>query len=453
MTTPSTRHRYCIIGAGYVGNGVAKAFTDAGIDYDQLEATDHIGGNWAHGVYDSAHLISSRRSTQYADHPMPGHYPDFPSAAQMLAYLNDYVDRFGLRERIVLNAEVVSCAPLDPRGLTGWRVETADGEVRHYRGVVVCNGHYWKKNIPSYPGTFTGHQIHSKDYKRPADFGPGPRVLVVGPGNSGSDMAVEAAATFGHADVSMRRGYWFLPKTVFGIPSSELDRINVPIPVQRVAMKAALLMSQGLYRQYGLPHPDHKLFSKDVTVSTALLYALRHGKVTPRPEISGFDGSTVRFADGSRSDYDTIVWATGFHTAFPFLDDSTFVWEDGQPLLIEHVLVPGLANLYVFGLVAPRSGAGRMITRGSRLLAEAVRAQEPLGRPLSDFLGQRGRADGSILAGNAELLAGIRRLRRRLGRVSARTRRPGGAGPSPRTPAAFPTSAGNPRSTNQEFES
>ena len=120
-----TERRQCIIGAGYAGNGVAKAFRDAGIPYDHLEQTDHVGGNWAHGVYDSTHIISSRDSTQYADFPMPRDYPDFPSREQVLDYLNAYVDHFGLRERIEFGSEVVRLTPLDERGLNGWRVELA----------------------------------------------------------------------------------------------------------------------------------------------------------------------------------------------------------------------------------------------------------------------------------------------------------------------------------------
>ncbi|MGV7434433.1 NAD(P)-binding protein, partial [Mycobacterium kansasii] len=74
--------RHCIIGAGYTGLAVAKAYADLGLDYDHVEATDAIGGNWSHGVYDSTFLISSKDVTEYPDYPMPDHYPDFPSAAQ-----------------------------------------------------------------------------------------------------------------------------------------------------------------------------------------------------------------------------------------------------------------------------------------------------------------------------------------------------------------------------------
>ncbi|WP_424187786.1 flavin-containing monooxygenase [Actinokineospora sp. G85] len=410
----STTRRFCVIGAGYAGNGLARALKQAGVPYDQFEATGEIGGNWAHGVYDSTHLISSKRSTQYVEYPMPAHYPTFPSRAQMLAYLNDYVDHFRLREHIEFDTEVTAVRPLDRNGTAGWRVTLSTGEQRDYAGVVVANGHYWERNIPAYPGTFTGKQLHSKDYAHPADLGDDGRVLIVGGGNSASDLAVEAAATFGSADMSMRSGYWFIPKTIFGIPSSEWDRVWLPMPVQRLGFRLLLRLSYGRYERYGLPKPNHPLFTKDVTVNSSLMYALLHGKVRPRKEIARLDGTTVHFVDGTSGRYDTIVWATGFRTRFPFLDESMFVWENSQPLLIEHTLVPRYANLYIWGLVAPRSGAGKIISTGSDFLAEAVAAQRLFPIPLSDLLGRRFRARSSILAGSAEILGRIRSARRAL---------------------------------------
>lgn len=413
MTT-DRRDRVCVIGAGYAGNGLAYALKSAGIAYDQVEATDRIGGNWSHGVYDSTHLISSKTATQYVEHPMPTDYPTFPSAAQMLAYLESHVERFGLAEHLELNTSVTRVWPVDANGMAGWYVELADGEVRHYRAVAVANGHYWERNLPTYPGDFTGRQLHSKDYKRPEDFGPGGRVLVVGAGNSASDLAVEASATFGSADIAMRRGYWFIPKTIFGIPSSEWDRVWLPMPLMRAGFKQLLRLSYGDYRRYGLSKPDHKLFTKDVTVNSSLMYALQHGRVRPRPEIERFENHTVHFKDGSCTDYDTIVWATGFNTRFPMLDESMFAWENGQPMLVEHCLVPRFANIYVWGLVAPRSGAGRIISHGSAFLAEAMQAQEAFDEPLSDVVARWIPARTNILAGSAEILGRIRLARQGL---------------------------------------
>jgi cation diffusion facilitator CzcD-associated flavoprotein CzcO len=414
MATPDrVPPRYCIIGAGYAGLAAAKGFTDAGLDYDQFEAKEQVGGNWFDGVYDSTTMISSKDATAYADHPMPADYPMFPSRAQMLAYLQSYAVRFGLDRRIRLNTLVDAVTPLDPTGRSGWKVRLASGEEHEYAGVVVANGHYWKVNIPEYPGEFAGKQLHSKFYNNPDDV-EGTRVLVVGAGNSGCDLAVESSNAFGSADLSMRSGYWFLPKTMWGIPISALDTFYQPLWLQRAALKTALRMTVGSYERYGLPKPNHDLFDKDVTVNSTMMYAVQHGRVRPRPEISHYEGKRVHFVDGTSDEFDTILWATGFHTDFPFLDRGLFTWENGQPKLISHLLPPGLANLYLWGNVAPRAGVGRTLTQGGRLIADLVVAQRTLDRPLSELVGAAMKPQSSMLSGQGELLLLIRSMRRLL---------------------------------------
>src|SRR5579875_2628843 len=184
--------RYCIIGAGYSGLGIAHAFQEAGIAFDIFEKNDDVGGNWLNGVYDATHIISSRNSTGYEEYPMPASYPDFPSRQQVLDYLRSYADHYGLRRYIQFGRRVERIEPLDPRGLSGWRVTLDDGRSLEYRGVIVANGHHWDRRYPHYPGSFSGKTLHSKDYKNADDF-EGERVLVVGAGNSGCDIAVEAA--------------------------------------------------------------------------------------------------------------------------------------------------------------------------------------------------------------------------------------------------------------------
>lgn len=404
--------RYCVIGAGYAGLAAAKALADLGIAYDHLEAADAVGGNWSHGVYDSTHLISSKRKTQYTDFPMPTHYPDFPNAVQMRDYLRSFADHFGLTGRIELGAEVTSVAPLDDRGLAGWRVVVNGDDVREYAGVVVANGHYWQTRIPTYPGNFTGQQIHSKEYRSPADF-KGDRVLVVGAGNSGCDLTVEAANTFGTSDLSIRRGYWFLPKYVLGRPTSEYDVLSLPVPrlVEAAVFRALIRVGMGRYDQFGLPKPDHGLFDQDIVVNQQLPYYLRHGRIRIRPEVERFDGNTVHFVDGSSGEFDTIVWATGFETVFPFLADGLLAWRDGQPLLLERTLPPGLANLYLYGLVAPRSGAGELLTSSARVVAEMILVQQRLPVALADLVELIAKPTSSILAGGPELRWQLRRSR------------------------------------------
>ena len=396
------RDRVCLIGAGYVGIGVARELQRAGIAYDQLEAREEVGGNWRYGVYESTHMITGKRVTEFPEYPMPARYPAFPSHRQMLAYLRDFVDHFGLERSIECGREVVRCEPLDRDGSAGWEVELNGGEVRHYRAVLVANGHHWEPNVPEYPGSFSGQSLHSYAYKRPADLGPaGARVLVVGAGNSACDIAVEASTWSGTADISMRGGYWFLPKTAFGIPVSNMTTLPIPTVVQRPLVRLLVATMVGGAGRYGIPKPDHELFTKDVTVNTTMLSALQHGRVRYRPSIERLDGSTVHFSDGTTGDYDTIVWATGYKTVVPFVGDRILQWENGHPVLIRTVFVPGFANLYVVGAATIRAGGGDLIPRFGALLARILKLQEQLDIPISNLLGYVVPATSSPMLGGA----------------------------------------------------
>jgi len=260
--------KFLIIGAGPCGLGVAKALKESGISYIQAEADGEVGGNWFHGVYESAHIISSRQTTEFPDFPMPAGYPDFPSRRQMADYYRLYADTFGLRENIRFNTKVVMCAPLEN---DGWEVEFASGEKQVFKGIVVCNGHHWDRRYPNYPGKFTGEWMHSKDY-RSSDQLANKRVLVIGGGNSACDIVSEAARTASEAHLSIRRGYWFLPKTLFGRPSAESPAIYLPLFLQRLMLRAMIRVIIGKYSDYGLPHPDHKIFEHHPTVSSEVLH-------------------------------------------------------------------------------------------------------------------------------------------------------------------------------------
>ncbi len=102
---------YCIIGGGAIGIGVAKCLMEAGIDCEIIEAEDDFGGNWyfsseAGRVYRSAHLISSKTNTQLSDFPMPEDYPSYPNHEQMLKYLRQIAEAFGLYDRVRFSTRV-----------------------------------------------------------------------------------------------------------------------------------------------------------------------------------------------------------------------------------------------------------------------------------------------------------------------------------------------------------
>ena len=188
--------RYCIVGGGPAGLVMARAFEREGIPYDIVERHDALGGIWdidnpGSPMYESAHFISSKYTSYFYGYPMPAEYPDYPSRAQVLAYVRSFARAYGLDRHAQLGVAVVSAAPV----ADGWEVLLSDGRAPP----VPRRGLRQRRDLapaacPSYAGQdrFLGEVRHSVTY-RSADELRGRRVLVVGGGNSGVDIACDAA--------------------------------------------------------------------------------------------------------------------------------------------------------------------------------------------------------------------------------------------------------------------
>lgn len=377
-----TREKHLVIGAGPVGLAMAAALKNHGIAYDQVDASTGVGGNWRHGVYRTAHIVSSKKSTQYADYPMPESFPDFPGADRMLAYLESFARDRKLFGSCTFQKAVERAEPCDDGA---WRVRFAGGETRFYKGVLICNGHHWDRRFPELPGEFSGEILHSKDYREPSAF-EGKRVLVIGGGNSGIDMACDGGRFGKSCDISLKSGYWYLPKIVFGKPLTDIPIWRLPVFLQRLILKAIIRMSIGDYRRYGLQRPNHKLFERHPAFGTDLLNAIRLGRVTPRPAIARVDGNTVEFTDGTNGIYDMIVAATGFHTSFPFLPKDLVKVENGVVQAYGGAFVDGVPGLYLIGWAQARNGFGRLITPAADLYARMIKLQDELTLPIGTLL-------------------------------------------------------------------
>lgn len=375
--------RFLVLGAGPIGLELAKALAEQQLPYDHVEATDHVGGNWAHGVYETAHIISSRKTTEYPDFPMPKHYPAFPGKQEMCDYFNAYADRFDLRSRIEFNTRVTQIRKVG----AGWRVEFEGAiEARNYKGVFVCNGHHWDKNLPAWTKDFGGEVLHSKDYKRPEQLA-GKRVLVVGGGNSGCDLASEAARVSAHSEWSLRSGYWIMPKTWYGRPVIEFINPWTPAVLQRQLVKLMARTTIGRYSDYGLPEPDHEPFERHPTICTEIFRYLDHGRLTVRPDVQSVDGNTVTFKDGSSADYDLVAGATGYRVSFPFLPKGLVpVLGTKVPQLIGGGMLPGQRHLYIVGTLQARYGLGLVVRPYVQMLARFAALQDELPVALADVL-------------------------------------------------------------------
>ena len=379
------------VGAGPHGLSALKNLLQLGLDADGFERDTDLGGNWNfHAensrVYESTHLISTKPFTQFPDFPMPDAYPDYPSHWQVHRYFRSYAEHFGLLDHLSFNSEVVS---ITPAAGDRWDVTVLDREsgvetTRQYAGVVIANGHNWWPKIPQYPGqdTFTGEIKHSADYKS-ADVVRGKRVLVVGAGNTGCDVAVESAQNAKETYHSTRRGYYYNPKYAFGRPSDQtadlLLALRLPLALRRVMFKSVLRLTVGDFEKFGLRKPDHEFFETHPIVNQQLVYYVGHGDIQPKPDIDRFDGSTVHFEDGTSAEIDVVVFCTGYLAHFPFLDDSYLNPEGDHPVLARQIFTPATPTLAVSGLIQPDSGQWTIAHWQGMLIATyaALRAQDP----------------------------------------------------------------------------
>jgi thioredoxin reductase len=359
--------KVCVIGAGSSGIAACQVLNARGIGFDCFEKGSEVGGNWRFendngmsSAYRSLHINTSRGLMAYATYPMPDDYPDYPNHFQIARYFDDYVDRFGLRERIRFRSEVKSVVPVE--GEWEVTVEGADGgtETHRYRAVLVANGHHWDPRWPEPPFSgvddFEGEQIHVHHYREPEAL-RGKRVLVLGIGNSATDVAVEASRIAEKTFLAMRRGAYVMPKYLNGKPTDEAASkllTLMPLPVQRFVLARMLGLSAGDMTSYGLPKPDHKLLEAHPTVSAELLSRLGHGDIAVKPNIDRFTGGrTVRFADGSEEEIDLVVYCTGYRITFPFFDESVVSAADNRLPLYRRIASVEHPGLYFIGLIQP----------------------------------------------------------------------------------------------------
>ena len=391
-------HRYCIIGAGAAGLATLAVLDDQGFDVTCYERTDRVGGHW-HTDYESLHLITSRNVSGFDDFPMPEQFPTYPSRDQMREYLVSFAEAKGLVEHIRFGVEVTKVEPVGRAGRGGWTVETADGASSTFDAVIVANGHLWDPNVPAYPGTFAGASMHSSEYHDIGDI-VGRRVLVVGSGNSGCDLAVDVANARLESYISVRRGQMFQPKAIFGKPRAEIAWLGkLPLRLQERVSRALIDVVVGRTAEYrGLPEPATRNLNKQPpVVNNLLLYWIHHGRITVVPGIERFDGNSVHFTDGSQREFDTVLWATGFHVTFPFLDRSLFTWRDGVPLRVGGLTVPiGVENLYFTGLAGPRGGQLPVYDAQAKLIARMLRLAERSTIPVSRELAKVDAPDSRI---------------------------------------------------------
>jgi cation diffusion facilitator CzcD-associated flavoprotein CzcO len=332
-----------------------------------------VGEAWTKR-YDRLQLHTVRWLSSLPGYRIPREFGKWPTHDRVLEYLQRYAAYHRLEVRTGVEVRRVE------RGDAGWLVETADGELAAER-VVVATGFSNVPFLPAWPGTFAGDVVHSADYRNPARY-VGRRVLVVGAGNSGAEIAADLAGG-GAAEVLVavrtppslvRRDTLGLPSQLFGIASSHL-----PVPVvDRVARTMRRVSFPDLTAQ-GLPaveEPYSDFLRRRVipTLDVGFADAVESGTVRIVPALDRFDDGRAVLADGRSPEVDSIVAATGFRTGLERLVGHLGVVDDrGEPFVHgadEHARA---VRLNFVGFQLTLGGAMRVAGIQARQLADAVR--------------------------------------------------------------------------------
>lgn len=363
--------RICIVGGGPGGLCMARALKRRGLDYEQFERHSDFGGVWdldnpGTPMYESAHFISSRDLSGFLDYPMPRAFPDYPGNRQILDYLRAFARTFGLYAQARFNTAVER---VDKDADGRWIVTLDSGERRRYRALICATGCNWDPNLPEIPGHFSGEIRHAVSYRRAAEF-QGKRVLIVGAGNSGADIACDAAANAERAFISLRRGYHFIPKHLFGVPADVFSERGprLPLWLERLLFQGLLRLLQGDLTRFGLPKPDHRLFESHPLLNSQLLHHLQHGNIQARPDVSHFEGDQVVFRDGSREGLDLVLYATGYRWSCRYAADY-FSWQHGRPQLYLSIFSREHRNLFGIGYLETNSSAYKLFDQEAHLIA------------------------------------------------------------------------------------
>ena len=255
--------------------------------------------------------------------------------------------------------------------------------------------------------------------------------------------------------MSIRRGYWFVPKFILGFPTGDVisysEMLPLPRLVRRWLFQGVLWLVQGPPSRYRLPDPDYSIDQAHPTMTDEIPRLVAHGDLVVKPEIAGYDGDRVLFKDGTAETVDTVVFATGYRPAVPFVDEGLIFAEDGRPRLLFHVVHPEHEGLFAAGLAQANGSMWRLADYQGQLIANLIVAGKHApgrARRFRAMLAARARRAGTrtFVASDRHRLEvnyyDYRRLMKRLNRRFGSMRRmrlePDAAG---RTPAAGPASA------------
>jgi cation diffusion facilitator CzcD-associated flavoprotein CzcO len=309
-----------IIGAGPAGLAVAGRLRQAGLDFVVIERSERVGDSW-HRHYERLHLHTVKELSHLPGLEFPDHYPRYVPREELADYYADYAQKFSIEPRF--GEEAVSIERSDGR----WLTRTQAGSKIMSESVAVATGLNQAPFDPGYPGagSYTGRLVHSREYRDANPF-LGDKVLVVGMGNTGAEIALDLSEAGVDTTISVRGPVNIVPRDVLGRPTQLTARMLSRLPTDVGDRIGTMLrrMTVGDLTEYGIATPDLAPLAqlrergKTPVIDVGTVDAIKKGRIAVRPGIDHFDDSTVVFSDKRGDRYDSVILATGYR---PMLED------------------------------------------------------------------------------------------------------------------------------------
>lgn len=365
-----------VVGAGPAGLAVAATLQQQGVPCTVLERAPSVAAAWQ-GRYDSLRLHTVRWLSALPGAPIPRRYGRWVARDDLVTYLNDYAHRF----RVPLELGVAVGRIDRSRNGAGWRVETSAGP-REATAVVMATGYSRTPHLPDWPGlgSYAGTLIHSADYREPSAYA-GRHVLVVGAGNSASEIALDLVGVGARVDLSVRTPPNIVRRDSLGVPTQLIGIAlkHAPEWVMNPLSKVLRRVTVPDLADHGLPAPAGDGFTQFLRTRTVpildhgFVRAVRARKITVVAAVEGFKGTDVRLADGTACRPDAVIAATGYRPDLDALVGHLGVLDvRGMPLVHGSRTLPQAPGLYFVGIVVELAGLLREITLEARAVGRTL---------------------------------------------------------------------------------
>ncbi|MEZ4829252.1 MAG: NAD(P)/FAD-dependent oxidoreductase [Bacteroidia bacterium] len=323
-----------IIGAGPAGLAVAGRLRKANVPFEVIEKTDKIAWSW-HNHYDRLCLHTVKQLSHLPFLPFPEDYPLYVPREDLARYYEDYAAHFNIQPRFGQEVNTVT------KSENGWTVTTRQGNTFNAPNVVFATGINRVPYSPVWEGQekFRGKIVHSRTYKNPEPF-LGQKVLIIGMGNTGAELALDLCESGVETFISVRSPINVVPRDVAGRPVQVTAKTLEKLPFGLGDLIGTMVRKIviGDLSPYGVPmsklSPAEQLKTTGHTpvIDLGTVAHIKSGRIKILPDLERFTEEGVKFTDGRTLSFDSVILATGYRA-----DIHEFI-QNPSPLLDKYEL-------------------------------------------------------------------------------------------------------------------